>query len=220
MDKGIDSKAIFSFAVAAVLWFVMFSPWTSRHVNFWYMMTASGVILTSLAFIFDGRSLIGSLTADAFGTRMKTIVLNVVLGLLLAAVLWCVFWVCDKVSQMMFTFARPGVDSIYDMKSGTDPVIIGWLLLLIIGPAEEIFWRGFLQNRLMNRFGGNVGFVVATLCYTFIHVWSFNIMLILAAMVVGAIWGFIYRLFGSKSLPVLIISHAVWDAVAFVVFPF
>ena len=38
-------------AVAAMLWFVMFSPWTAPHVNFWWAMTGSGVVLTTLAIL-------------------------------------------------------------------------------------------------------------------------------------------------------------------------
>ena len=35
-----DSRVWIAVAVAAVLWFVMFSPWTAPMVNFWYAMTA------------------------------------------------------------------------------------------------------------------------------------------------------------------------------------
>lgn len=44
-------------------------------------------------------------------------------------------------------------------------------------------------------------------------------MLIVAAGVVGGCWGLIYRFF-PRSLTALIISHAVWDACTFVLFPF
>ena len=44
-----DSRVWIAVAVAAVLWFVMFSPWTAPMVNFWYAMTASAVILVTLS---------------------------------------------------------------------------------------------------------------------------------------------------------------------------
>ena len=108
---------------------------------------------------------------------------------------------------------------IYDMKSGTSPEVIALLLLAVIGPAEEIFWRGVVQRRMMARWGRNWGFVAATACYTLVHVPSLNFMLVVAAAVVGGCWGLIYR-FCPKSLTALIISHAIWDACAFVLFPF
>lgn len=193
--------------LAAVLWFVMFSPWTAPYVNFWLMMTLSGIILTAYAFWQGGRPQL------TFTWR------QVAIGVALAVVLWGVFWVGDKVSQWLFGFARPQVDAIYTIKGGTSPVLIACLLLFIIGPAEELFWRGFIQRRLMARWGPNAGFAVATLCYTLIHIWSLNFMLVMAALSCGIIWGGLYRL-RPDWLPALIISHALWDAAAFVIFPF
>ena len=37
-------------------------------------------------------------------------------------------------------------------------------------------------------------------------------------MVAGAVWGFLYYI-KPKWLPALVISHALWDAAVFVVFP-
>lgn len=195
--------------VAAALWFVMFSPWTCGALNFWYAMAASALVLTSLSVKF-GREWMLDIRVNAR---------NVVIGLAIAFVLWWVFWAGDKVSQLLFGFARPQVDMIYGMKGDTSPAAIGILLLFVIGPAEEIFWRGFVQRRLMQRYGMNMGFVIATLCYTLIHIWSFNLMLVLAALVCGVLWGGIYRLCPRAFFP-LVLSHAVWDCMAFVVFPF
>ncbi|MCQ2095867.1 MAG: CPBP family intramembrane metalloprotease [Bacteroidaceae bacterium] len=205
-------RLILALAIAAVLWFVMFSPWTAGHVNFWYTMTFSGAILIVLSLFLTQC---GSLPALRGGEMLRTFIL----GLLIASVLWMVFFIGDKVSQLMFTFARPQVDGIYDMKADASPVYIAFALLLVIGPAEEIFWRGYIQRELQARLGDNNGFVVATLAYTMIHIWSFNFMLIMAALVCGICWGGLYRL-RPQWLPALIVSHALWDTAAFVVFPF
>ena len=196
-------------AVAAGLWFVMFSPWTAPHINFWYTMTTSAVVLTTLA----------TLSCRECVTTLRFTLGQIVAGVAIAAVLWAVFWVGDKVSQLMFSFARPEVDMIYGMKTGTDPVVVGLLLLLIIGPAEELFWRGFVQRSLSARWGADAAFAVTLVLYTVIHVWAFNVMLLLAALVVGGCWGLLYRL-RPQALPALIVSHAVWDVCAFVLFPF
>lgn len=207
--EGQMSKVVMAVVVAALLWFVMFSPWTAPHINFWYTMTASALMLTALACLWcrewtrDVRLSWGCVAA----------------GAAIAFVLWWVFWTGDKVSQWMFSFARPEVNLIYDMKAGTPPAVIALLLLVIIGPAEEIFWRGFIQRRMMARWGRNWGFVAATACYTLVHVPSLNFMLVVAAAVVGGCWGLSYRFF-PKSLTALIVSHAIWDACAFVLFPF
>ena len=143
---------------------------------------------------------------------------NVAGGVGLAVVLWGVFWLGDKASAWLFDFARPQVELIYGMKSGENPWLLSILLLILIGPAEEIFWRGYVQNALSKRWSPNVGFIVTTLVYALVHIWSFNFMLVMAALVVGAIWGLAYRLYPQK-LGALIVSHAVWDVAVFVVFP-
>lgn len=132
--------------------------------------------------------------------------------------LWGVFWLGDKASAWLFDFARPQVELIYGMKTGENPWLLSILLLILIGPAEEIFWRGYVQNALSKRWSPNVGFIVTTLVYALVHIWSFNFMLVMAALVVGAIWGLAYRLYPQK-LGALIVSHAVWDVAVFVVFP-
>ena len=214
--------------VAAGLWFYLFSPWTAGLTNFWYTMTASALILIDMAcWMGERKGLHGGkpLREGLHGGKPLREGLHggkplrfLLLGIALAAALWGVFWVGDKLSSLMFGFARGQVDSIYGMTTGIQPWIIALLLLFIIGPAEELFWRGFVQQQLSLHWGENWGFVVATAIYTLIHLWSFNFMLIMAAMVCGIVWGGLYRL-QPKWLPALVVSHAVWDACVFVVFP-
>ena len=130
--------------------------------------------------------------------------------------LFFILW--DKLSQIIFSFARSQVDNIYAMKEGNNPYMIGALLLCLIGPAEEIFWRGFLQRRFSEKMGANVAMVVTLICYTLIHIWSFNFMLIMAAFTAGLVWGLLYRLIPNQ-LFALVVSHAIWDLLAFVIIP-
>ena len=69
---------------------------------------------------------------------------DILLGVVLAAALWGVFWLGEFLSTLLFDFARPQVDMIYGMKEGENPLVLTLLMLLIIGPAEEIFWRGLI----------------------------------------------------------------------------
>ena len=108
---------------------------------------------------------------------------------------------------------------IYGMKDGMSPLTLSLLLLCVIGPAEEIFWRGFIQRSLSARYSPTLAFIVTTAIYTLVHLPSGNFMLIMAALVCGIAWGGLYWLWPNR-LPSIIISHAVWDAAAFVWFPF
>ena len=195
-----------SVALAAVLWFVMFFPSLGLELNFWAVMTVASLMLTTLAIAFGGWP------------QLRPDWRELLLGAGIAVVLWGVFWLGDKCSQLLFDFARPQVDMIYGIKSGTSSSLIGLLLLFIIGPGEEIFWRGYVQRRLSERWSPNVGFLVATAAYTLIHLSSLNFMLIMAALVCGIAWGGLYRLF-PKHFTAIVVSHALWDAAAFVWFP-
>lgn len=203
-------KILLPIAIAALLWAVMFSPWTAPHVNFWLTMSVAGVVLTTLSL---------ALSPDLLGVLKSTFsAKHIALGVALAALLWCVFWVGDKVACWMFPFAEGEIGSIYSMKDGTSPWLIGPLLLLVIGPAEEIFWRGFVQRQFSLKMNPTWAFVLTTAIYALVHIWAGNFMLVVAAAVVGGVWGLLYRLW-PKGLWTLIISHAVWDVVVFLVFP-
>lgn len=200
-------RLVIAVCIAALLWFVMFSPWTAPLLNFWWCMTASACVLIALS--------ASSLRSLEFS---KSVTTELCLGILIAVVLWGVFWVGDKASQWMFDFARPQVDTIYGMKEGNQPWLIAFLLLLIIGPAEELFWRGYIQSQLSRHWNPNMGFLVTTAIYTAVHLPSGNFMLIMAAMVCGICWGGLYRLMPQHFLAI-VLSHALWDAAAFVWFP-
>lgn len=207
-------KLLVAVLVAALLWFYMFSPWTAGRPNFWLVMSFAAVVLTSLALAFtpDRRALI----------KVERPLLQLVAGVVIAFALWGVFWIGDKLSALMFSFARPEVDAVYAMKTGLPPAVIALLLLLLIGPAEELFWRGYVQRTLARimpaRRAADLAFIVTAMVYSLVHVWSFNFMLVMAALVAGVVWGFIYRLC-PKALPALIVSHALWDALVFVILP-
>ena len=149
---------------------------------------------------------------------MKLTPTNILLGIAIAATLWGIFWIGDKLSQMMFDFARPQVDTIYGMKDGESPWLLTFLMLFLIGPAEEIYWRGYVQQNLSERWNPNVGVIVTTAIYALVHAGSFNFMLTMAALVAGAAWGTLYRFFPER-FSAIIISHALWDVAVFIWFP-
>lgn len=90
-------------------------------------------------------------------------------------------------------------------------------LSLVIAPAEELFWRGFVQNDLMGRFGRFWGTVLGVASYGGVHLTSGNLTLIAAATVAGGFWGGLY----ARGMPLgaLIVSHIVWDNLIFLISP-
>ena len=201
-------RLTFTILLATVLWTVMFSPWTAPHVNFWWMMTGSACLLSGFATLFN----------PGWWKRLNFTPKQLFWGVAIAIALWGVFWIGDKLSQLMFDFARPQVDTIYGMKEGESPWLLTALMLFLIGPAEEIFWRGYVQEKLSLRWNANIGFIVTTAIYALVHAGSCNFMLTMAALVAGAAWGLLYRLF-PQYFTAIIISHALWDVAVFIWFP-
>ncbi|MHB8772450.1 MAG: CPBP family intramembrane glutamic endopeptidase [Syntrophales bacterium] len=138
-------------------------------------------------------------------------------GILSAAVLYGLFFLGNLLAPYLIPGAGGQVGGIYDLGTGTDRVLIFLLLCFITGPGEEIFWRGFLQENLMRRYGDLRGFVLGTLVYGGVHLFSLNLMLILAALVAGAFWGLLYL--WKRDLGLVIVSHSLWSAFIFAVFP-
>ena len=200
--------------VAAAFWFYMFSPWAQGRPNFWLLMSCAAIVLSSLCLAFtpDRKALL----------KLEKPLLQIVAGVAIAFALWGVFWIGDKLSALLFGFARAEVDAVYAMKTGLPGWGIALLLLFFIGPAEELFWRGYVQRTLSAILPGkraaDAALLITVAVYALVHIWSFNFMLVMAAMVAGAVWGLIYRLMPSL-LPALIISHALWDALVFVIIP-
>jgi membrane protease YdiL (CAAX protease family) len=192
---------------ALLLWMVMFSPWTAHYVNFWLMMTISAVILLTGSMIVQRKDL-----SEIY--RFKTS--YILVGIFSAFVLYMVFFLGNFVASQLFSFAKGQISGIYDLRKQSSPVVIGFLVFLI-GPAEEIFWRGVVQHTIAHRLNPIKGYFIASLLYALVHIWAFNFMLIMAALICGLFWGFVYMKY--RSLWPGIISHALWDLFIFVLLP-
>lgn len=195
--------------IALVLWFIMFSPFTAREVNFWAVMFLAGIILSAYS--------IGNLK-NQFKELLNFNFRHILVGIFSAFVLYLVFFVGKYISIALFDFSQNQISSVYTTKQGTPLWVISLLLLFVIGPAEEIFWRGFIFTKLNEiRNKPYVNLFWATLLYTFVHIWALNLMLLIAAFVCGLFWGYLYL--RNKSLVPVIISHSLWDFAVFVLFP-
>jgi membrane protease YdiL (CAAX protease family) len=201
-------KLVFTLILATVLWAIMFSPLTASSVNFWWMMTGSATTLALSATLFN----------PGWWKKISFTTSNLLWGITIAIVLWGIFWTGDKIAQLLFHFARPQVDQIYGMKGGESAWLLTALMLFLIGPAEEIFWRGYIQQQLSQKWNPNIGFLITTAIYALVHASSFNFMLTMAALVAGVVWGLLYRFYPEK-FGAIILSHALWDVAVFIWFP-
>ncbi len=191
--------------IAFGLWFFIFAVPAG---NFWYKLVFSASILAAIG-LFCSRKVLPSL----FACKAR----HLLVGIVSALLLYGVFWIGREVSVMLFPFASGQIEGVYTNKAQLGTATIGLLLFFVMGPAEEIYWHGFVQRVLTGEVGPFKGVLFTTLIYTLIHAVSLNLMLVMAAFVCGVFWGLLYL--REKSLVPLIVSHSLWDVLIFVFFP-
>jgi membrane protease YdiL (CAAX protease family) len=174
--------------------------------RFWERMTRTGACLGALA-------LIASRPARA--TRLR--LWHAPLGLLSAGLLYVTFQVGDRFARRFVPSGDAEIRDIYALRTLRPRAEIATRLAVIIGPAEELFWRGLIQAALMDRFGRWRGGALASVAYGGVHVTSGNFTLMGAAGVAGAHWC-VLRTMGMP-LGALIVSHVAWDVWIFLVQP-
>jgi len=199
-------------ALAAILFIALFRLRRLGPLDFWAWLALNIILITALSFVLDkgyGRRLREDL---AFGAFRK-----IALGISSAAVLYAVFAVGRILAMRLFPFAAAGIGNVYGLKTGVPLLRIALLIALIIGPGEELFWRGFFQEKTGATTSRRFGFALTLLLYASVHLASGNIMLVIAAAVCGIFWGWLYLRFRSPL--VNIVSHTLWDLLIFVIFP-
>ena len=193
----------FAFGLAAALFALTFR---GPRKKFWDRMTGTGITLGGLA-----------LTAQPELRKTRIGLKEIILGIASAAALYGIFQVGDKISRKIVPNGGQQIDSIYALKRLRPRRELMLRLGLVVGPSEEIFWHGFLQDGLMKKFGKFWGWVMSTAAYGTVHTVSGNFTLVGAAAVAGGFWGALYAL--GVPLGALIVSHIAWDNIIFLVAP-
>jgi membrane protease YdiL (CAAX protease family) len=200
-------KSVPLLGLGAGLAFVFFAlAFRGPRQKFWDRMTGTGISLGSLALATQ---------PDLRKTRIR--LKDILLGLGSAATLYGIFHLGDRLSRIIVPNGGQQIEDIYALKRIRPRKELMARLGLIIGPAEEFFWRGFLQDGLMARFGRFWGTLMGVAAYGGAHIASGNFTLIGAATIAGAFWGGLYTL--GVPLSALIVSHMVWDNVIFLIAP-
>jgi hypothetical protein len=200
-------------AVAAVLFMALFRFRRLGPLDFWAWLAMNIAVVVALGFAVD----------KGYGRRIREDfrsgpLRKVVIGVVSAIALYAVFAAGRTAALGLFPFASEGIERVYALRSGVPLFRVVLLIAVLIGPGEELFWRGFFQENAGARIGRPAGFILTSLLYTSVHLASGNIMLVLAAAVCGVFWGWLYLRFRSPLLNV--VSHTVWDLLVFVIFPF
>lgn len=202
-SRAFDPITVFGLVLAFICFALTFRGPRSR---FWQRMTGTGLALGSLALASEPK-----LRRTRFSLR------DVFVGLGSAGFLYGVFQLGDRMARLILPKGGAEINAIYGLETLRPRSELAARLGFIIGPAEELFWRGLVQTRLIRQYGSMQGYALGTLAYGSAHLVTGNLTLIAAATVAGAFWGGLSAL--GTSMGALIVSHAVWDIFTFLVAP-
>jgi membrane protease YdiL (CAAX protease family) len=152
---------------------------------------------------------------DLRATRIRA--RDVALGLASAAGLYGVFRFGDRAARQVMPTGAEDIDGVYALRSLRPKTDIAARMALVIGPAEELFWRGFVLRRLQERTGRWKGAAAAAFAYGGAHVSAGNPTLIGAATTAGAYWSALAA--AGMPMSALIVSHVAWDIWIFLLQP-
>jgi hypothetical protein len=92
--------------------------------------------------------------------------------------------------------------------------------ILVIGLGEELFWRGFIQAKISDRFPANVSIWFTAILFALIHCYIFTILPIKIGIsflalifIVGLIWGYLFKYFNnvwSAAISHGIVAFIIW----------
>jgi CAAX protease family protein len=173
---------------------------------FWQRMTATGLALGSLA-----------LATEPELRRSRIRGRDVATGLASAAALYGVFMVGDRMVRRLLERGGEDIGDVYALRQLGPVPELAARLALVIGPAEELFWRGFVNARLQRRLGRWPGAAAGSFAYAGAHVATGNFTLFGAAGVAGAYWSALAA--AGMPMGALVVSHVAWDLLTFLVAP-
>lgn len=172
--------------------------------TFWYMYTFTLLILMSFATLFIKIS-------DKLPT-WKSLIYGLGYGTLIYAIL--------AAGYRLLQFTPLDIESSLTGFVGTFAPTSIWhflLLMFIIIPGEEIFWRGYVQQKLKKYFSANSAVLASSVLFALALGVTGFAPGIFAAAITGIVLGFLYE--WKKSMPLLIVTHLVMIVLLFLVRP-
>jgi membrane protease YdiL (CAAX protease family) len=184
--------------------FALYSIAFQDTAVFWYMYTFTLLVLISF-------SVLSSKIFDELAT-WKSLIFGLGYGTLIYAVIAGGYQV---LKLLPFNIE----ESAASFLSAFAPTSI-WhylLLMFIIVPGEEIFWRGFVQQKLKSYLPAVYSVIISALLFGLALGFSGFVPGVFAGIVTGIILGFLYE--WKRSMPLLIIAHLVMMVLLFLVLP-
>ena len=191
-----DRRLLLGYAAAHLLMFITFQD----KSIFWYMFSASMLLLISFSLLNE--------EIDHYAPARNYWFWGIASGL----AIYTIFWIGSTLIDILNLPLASQITKLYKQFAPEN----FWqfaVLIFILAPGEEIFWRGFVQKRLLRSQSLRTATILGAILYASVHFYSGQVSLVLAALVGGLAWGALYA--WKRSLPLVIISHIVFDLLLF-----
>lgn len=176
----------------------------SNDKVFWYFYTFTTLFLMSMAFYY-------AKIEDEVKT-LEYLILGIGYGVLTYVIIAGGY----KLLEIIPVFSTSSVDH-FISKFGPNAIWHYLLLLFIVAPAEELFWRGFIQQQLKRWLSPFYAVILSSALFGLSLIFSGFWIGVLGAFLSGLIWGFIYE--WKKSMPLIVIAHITMLILLFLILP-
>ncbi|PLV55763.1 CPBP family intramembrane glutamic endopeptidase [Thermotoga sp. SG1] len=181
-------------------WYVVFQ---TDVLDFWWRMFLTTLVFSLVVILLGGKR-------NVVPNRYEPPLI-----IYSALIAYLVFVIGYLISLLIPAFHNDVV-SVYELSTGQSVVKVT-ILLLFIAFFEEIIWRGFIAEFLLQKMDVLPAVLISSILYSIVHVFTGNIALIVGAFVLGLILSFLYVVTGKVSTPAF--SHALWSLLIFVLLP-
>lgn len=200
-NNRIDYKLIFGFIFCALLIVLTY------HYNgvFWYLYGACTLFLMSFV-IFDDD-------LEENSSFIKSLFPGIISGI----VLYVIFYV----GAILFKVLPGGLDASVKhafAAYSTNSLLVWLLLIFIIVPGEELFWRGFVLKRMNRFFSPFVAAIISALILALFMCVSKSIAVVVSIFVASLVWNLLYQY--KKSIILTYVSHLTFIFLLLVALPF
>lgn len=195
-----DYKLIGSIILAFFLIHIAFD---NKQV-FWYFYTATMLFLISISIVFEKVE------------NQSNKYTNLLLGIGSGVLLYAIFYLGSFIVPLLSSSYVKQIANLYKLFT-IDATWHYLVLLFIIIPGEEIFWRGFVLKRLLSFYKPVTAILTAAIINGLAYYFTGYPILMIAGLVSGLLWGVLY--WWKQSLPLVIISHLAFDILLLILLP-
>ncbi|MFW9991092.1 MAG: type II CAAX prenyl endopeptidase Rce1 family protein [Candidatus Odinarchaeota archaeon] len=173
------------YTIAIVSFTVIFND---RTISFWLKFCFMNLVLAVLALILDGNRILTKIRKGITEWK-QTFWRSGIWAFMIYFSLWAVHFY----GLVMILTYLDQLDEIYRLLAPENRLFL-LISSAIIGPCEEIFWRGYFQQKMEDVQGNpSSALLTSSLLYAFVFISKGNLILFTGLFLAGLIMGFLYK---------------------------